>query len=131
MADELGLIKALFFTLSAVLYFVLDYHLFRCFYLIAMVYLIGSNIFVYFLMFNFKSIPQKAQEAMSSACVTSSKLTLSFFSYYIIIAIGIFTPFFLGGQEISKTASIVLFFLELLVVVKMFSMSKKIKKEDF
>jgi hypothetical protein len=131
LSDVLGYLVAGIYTGSAFLYFLNDYHLARCVYLIMTVYFLFMSSLVIYRMLTIDSATARVKQAMYSAIPEAFNINFSFLFYHWLLIIGLVLPFVMPqAGSLSQAFAVIIGLLEVIMLATAKTLHNKIKKEQ-
>ena len=131
LSDVLGYLAAGLYTGSAFLYFLNDYHLARCIYLIMTVYFVGMSSLMIYRMATIDSASERVKYALLSSIPEALTINFSFLFYHWLLIVGLVLPFVMPhAGSLSQAFAVIVGLLEVIMLATAKTLHDKMKKEQ-
>lgn len=131
ISDVLGYLVAGLYSGSAFLYFLADYHLARCVYLIMTVYFVVMSSVMIYRMLRIDSATARVRQALISSIPEALNINFSFLFYHWLLIIGLVLPFVMPqAGSLSQAFAVIVALLEVIMLATAKTLHNKIKKEQ-
>jgi len=130
-SDIAGYLVASLYSGSAILYLLYGYHLARCVYFLATLYLVGMALMIIYRMLMISASSERVKVALYSAISTSLKLDFSFIIYHALLLVGLVAPFLIeSAGPLSKSFAIIIGCLEIVMLASAKTLQGRMQKEQ-
>lgn len=131
ISDVLGYLVAGLYTGSAFIYFLTDFHLARCVYLIMTVYFVVMSSLMIYRMLMIDGASEKVKHAMLSSIPEALTINFSFLFYHWLLFVGLVLPFVMPqAGSLSQAFAVIVCLLEVIMLATAKTLHNKIKKEQ-